>query len=142
MDKFEEAPPLGPAPAGNVGGDDAVTEGYSRRFFRQVSPGVWNTADVEFYFWQAGTWEGKPEGSLQLTREIELAVIEGPHYDNGNVTLCDVRDVAVANVDGPATLSAVREACAAFDPAPLAVWDGTSWPPPAEAWTCGAIEAS
>ena len=132
---YKEAPPQGPVPGGDVGGDDAVTEGYCRRLFGRVDATTWVTADVTFYFWQKGTFNEEPTGPMYLAREIEFSLVEGSYYDSGDVVHADCRSVNVAEHTEPATMAAARKACAAFDPTVLD-WDGT-WPIPAECWSAG-----
>lgn len=137
---WTETNPPGPVPGGQCGGDDAVTDAYSRRFCLKVRPGLWLRADVDFYFWQKGTFDREPTGPVTLERGIEFFAVEGAHWRSGDEVLSDTRSATVALCVGEPTLEKVRTACAAFDPAGLPGWDGETWPLPAEAWSFGSIE--
>lgn len=139
---WAETNPPGPVSGGQCGGDDAVTEAYSRRFYLKVQAALWLCADVSFYYWQKGASDGQPTGPVTLEREIEFFAIEGAHWGSGSELFADVRSATVGVCTGEPTLEGARAACAAFDPVGLPGWDGKEWPLPAEAWSFGAIEVS
>lgn len=47
--RWRELAPHGQQPAGDVGGDDQISEAYSRRFARQHADGSWAIYEVAFY---------------------------------------------------------------------------------------------
>ena len=130
---YTEDEPLGPIPAGSVGGDDAVTDGFGRRFYREVQPDTWAVVDVAFYYGRRADEPGAADPyPVTLNCEMQCAVVEGASYDSGNEVYCDIRYIEVSEFDGVPTEDDARAACGAFDPAVL-TWDGT-WPVPDECW--------
>jgi hypothetical protein len=136
MSDYIEAAPVGPVPAGDIGGDEAITEGFSRRFWRPKpgAAGEWLTADVAFYYAQQEGEDGAADPyPVTLNCEMEFRVVEGDDYDSADEVYADIRYITVSGCDGEPTKDKARAACAAFDAATLA-WDGT-WPVPDKCWT-------
>lgn len=132
MSIYTEVEPLGAHPEGDVGGDDAVTEGFGRRFSRQLEPNVRAYIGLTYYFAREERKEGGPVPPLTINCEMEFSTVQGPDYDNSDPIEADVRYITIGEYEGEASDIAARTICNGFDIATL-TWDGT-FPVPAECW--------
>jgi hypothetical protein len=126
---FVEMAPLGPISNGDVGGDDAITDAWSRRFTRQAFNGRGlAVVEVDCYLWQQGAHghdRSDPShvlGPVQLVRDTTYRLLapdgEAELYsDNTYMTL------ATATAERPLTHEDSRRACAEVDPSTI-TWSG------------------
>lgn len=133
MSTYIEDAPYGAQPAGDVGTDDAMTEGFDRCFYRKIGDDLWAVIGLTFYIAQEERKEGGPVPPITLACEMEFAVVEGPDHNSNEPVEIDTRYVTGDTHDGELSDDAAQAICNAFNPAAL-TWDGT-FPVPAECWT-------
>jgi hypothetical protein len=128
---FVEVAPLGPSSNGDVGGDDAITDSWSRRFTRQAFNDL-GVAEVEVdcYLRQRGSFghdSTDPDhtlGPVELVRETtyRLLAADDPEWElyTGDP---EYRTLATATEERPLTHEDARRACAEVDPSEI-TWSG------------------
>jgi len=127
---FVEMAPLGPVSNGDVGGDDAITDSWSRRFTRRAHGGLGvAVVEVDCYLWQQGSGghdSSDPShtlGPIELVRETTYRLVAADDEERELYTDVDYRTLAKATEGRPLTHEDSRRACAEVDPSEI-TWSG------------------
>lgn len=114
--RWRELAPFGPQIAGDVGGDDQVSEAHSRRFARQHADGSWSVYDTTYYV-------VRRDGQTYIERQTGYCQCSDPHDPGSTETWADYR---FGRLTGTTEADAIVH-CAAVTTDEI-TWDGTEVP--------------